>query len=284
MRRLTLEDFIERSSHIHGGKYDYSKANYKNNSTKVCIICPIHGEFWQSPQGHMSGKGCVACSRVRANEKRRTSTDKFIDVARKVHGDRYDYSKVEYIDSTTKVRIVCKEHGEFWQVPNYHISGCGCPKCGSDSHIKHNMSNSRIYKAHSGMLGRCNNPNNHKYKCYGGRGIRVCEDWLKFENFYEWAVNNGYKEGLTLERINVNGNYEPTNCKWISRRRQYYNKQDTKYIDIHGKQISIVELRDVLNIKRGIIEYRLQRYGNDSVVSFLEKNYSETLKQITDEN
>lgn len=277
MRRLTADEFIERSVKIHNNKYDYSKVNYVNNSTSVCIICPIHGEFWQRPHNHLLGKGCKKCSTDHAREKNRYSTKEFVTKAKTIHGDYYDYTKVDYIDAKHKVCIICPEHGEFWQVPNYHIDGCGCPQCGKEALYSHKMSNSKIYKAHSGMLARCYNPNSFKYDCYGGRGIFVCDSWLEFESFYSWAVQNGYKEGLTLERIDVNGNYEPSNCKWVPKREQYYNQRRTRFIYIHERKISLSELKDLLGIKRGILEYRLSRYGNDGVVSYLEKNYSKEL-------
>ena len=277
MKRLTKDKFIERAREVHGNRYDYSKVNYINNYTKVCIICPIHGEFWQEPNNHMNGKGCRKCSGERTRERCRYSSKDFIKKAQTIHGGRYDYSKVEYVDARTKVCIICPIHGKFLQRPNDHIDGCGCPLCGKESLHTHNMSNTKIYKAHNGMLARCNNPNSFKYDCYGGRGIRVCEDWLKFENFYIWATQNGYKEGLTIERIDVNGDYEPHNCKWIQRRQQYYNQRRTKFINLYGRNISIVELKDMLGIKRGVLEYRLSRYGNDKVVSYLDENFADEL-------
>lgn len=122
----TTENFIEESHKIHGDKYDYSKVKYRGDKTKVCIICPEHGEFWQTPNNHLKGKGCPDCY-----GNRKLSVDKFINQAREVHGDKYDYSKVEYKNTDTKVCIICPEHGEFWQTPYHHIKRKqGCPKCG----------------------------------------------------------------------------------------------------------------------------------------------------------
>lgn len=277
MRRLTKDEFIERARKVHGNRYDYSKVEYVNNSTSVCIICPIHGAFWQSPNNHINGKGCRKCSSDRTRERCRYSTEEFINKAKTIHGNFYDYSRVDYTNAKHKVCIICPIHGEFWQVPNYHIDGCGCPQCGKESHCTHKMSNTKLYKAYNGMLARCNNPNSFKYSCYGGRGIRVCKEWLNFENFFSWAMQNGYKEGLTIERIDVDGNYEPSNCKWIPKRQQYYNQRRTRYVHLRGKEISLSELKDVLGIRAGILEYRLSRYGNENIVSYLEKNYSKEL-------
>ena len=122
-KQLTIDDFINRSILVHGNKYDYSKVEYINNSTKVCIICPTHGEFWQTPHHHMRGHGCAKCG----NSKRKT-VEEFINDAISVHGNKYDYSKVNYINNKTKVCIICPVHGEFWQTPHEHLS-CGCDKC-----------------------------------------------------------------------------------------------------------------------------------------------------------
>lgn len=130
------------------------------------------------------------------------------------------------------------------------------------------------------MTQRCNNPHNSAYKYYGARGISVCKEWLRFESFYEWAINNGYKDGLTIERINVNGNYEPSNCKWIPQREQFYNMRKTKFINLYGKRISLSEIKYKLNIKSGILEYYFIRYGNDRVVSYLENKYYKELVTI----
>ena len=128
-KSLTRDEFIKRSREIHGDKYDYSKVVYANNTTKVCIICPVHGEFWQTPYGHMKGQGCFKCGNYKKGQFRKLNIESFIEKARAIHGNKYDYSKVEYVNSSTKVCIICPEHGEFWQKPNNHLNGEGCPIC-----------------------------------------------------------------------------------------------------------------------------------------------------------
>ena len=119
------EYFLEKAKEIHGDKYDYSKVEYVNWNTKVCIICPNHGEFWQSPEKHISQKHqCPKCS-----NRVKLTNDEFIDRAKQVHGDKYNYSKVKYINCDTKVCIICPKHGEFFQSPSLHLFGCNCPKC-----------------------------------------------------------------------------------------------------------------------------------------------------------
>ena len=131
-RSFSKEEFIKKTRKVHGDKYDYSKVNYVNNYTKVCIICHEHGEFWQTPSAHLRGQGCPKCK----SKKQTCTTDEFIAKAKKIHGDKYDYSKVNYLNRKTKVCIICPDHGEFWQTPNHHLSGCGCPKCGIEKHRK----------------------------------------------------------------------------------------------------------------------------------------------------
>ena len=129
-KKLTTEEFIEKAKEIHGDKYDYSKVEYRGVDTKVCIICPEHGEFWQIPYNHINKKqGCPKCGQLKTHASQTSTLDAFVEKAKKIHGDKYDYSKVEYKNATTKVCIICPEHGEFWQTPNNHLSGNGCKKC-----------------------------------------------------------------------------------------------------------------------------------------------------------
>ena len=114
--------FIAKARKVHGLKYDYSKVEYVNSQTKVCII--YNGvEYWQTPNGHLSGSCCENTS------FKRLTTEQFIAKARKVHGLKYEYSKVKYINNRTKVDIVCPEHGEFSQTPDKHLSGANCRSC-----------------------------------------------------------------------------------------------------------------------------------------------------------
>lgn len=123
-RRLTQEDFIAKAHRVHGDKYDYSLAKYTKSVNKVKIICPKHGVFEQTASNHLAGKGCPKCAgNVQSN------TAEFIAKARRVHGDKYDYSLVNYTKSANKVKIICPEHGVFEQEANSHLQGFGCPKC-----------------------------------------------------------------------------------------------------------------------------------------------------------
>lgn len=127
--RKSTEQFVNDAISVHGDRYDYSEVEYKTNKDKVRIICSAHGAVLMSPNAHLSGRGCPTCGRICASNKTKRKQEEFIIKACKVHGLKYDYSKVEYINNQTKICIICSEHGEFWQAPSVHLSGCGCPKC-----------------------------------------------------------------------------------------------------------------------------------------------------------
>ena len=127
--RVNTEIFIQRAQAIHGNKYDYSKSVYTKRDEKVCIICPEHGEFWQRAGDHTKGHGCPKCKSDKSRKDQTDSITTFIEKAKKVHGNKYDYSKVKYFNSKTPVIIICPEHGEFEQKPYSHVAGHGCRKC-----------------------------------------------------------------------------------------------------------------------------------------------------------
>jgi hypothetical protein len=124
-QRKSNDEIIEAFEKIHKFRYDYSLVNYLGANKKVRIICKEHGIFEQTPSKHLSGRGCISCG-----GKQQYNNDSIIEKFRIIHGDRYDYSKVKYEKSQTKVQIVCQEHGVFEQSPNHHLRGVGCPDCG----------------------------------------------------------------------------------------------------------------------------------------------------------
>ena len=132
MKKITLEEFIERAEKIHNNRYDYFNSVYVNSWTKICIVCPIHGIFYQTPDNHIYRKsGCPNCKKLAIHIRCNKGINQFISDAKKIHGNVYDYSKSIYITSHKKLEIVCRKHGDFWQTPNNHLSGKGCSKCGN---------------------------------------------------------------------------------------------------------------------------------------------------------
>lgn len=128
-KRYTTDSFIKEASLIHNNKYDYTKVNYKKNNKKVVITCPLHGEFLQTPNKHLQGCGCPVCAKEKKAKNLKKTKENFIIDARKIHGWKYDYSKVEYKNAHTKICIICPKHGEFWQTPHHHLNFHGCPVC-----------------------------------------------------------------------------------------------------------------------------------------------------------
>lgn len=118
-----------------------------------------------------------------------------------------------------------------YRLKNGHTRSCGCAKRKFD--CSQPLYKTRIYQCYRDMLQRCSNPNIAFYRNYGGRGIKVCEEWRNdFMSFYDWALNNGYSDDLTIDRIDVNGNYEPNNCRWITLKEQANNRRKNTYITL----------------------------------------------------
>jgi hypothetical protein len=124
MEKLTKEKFIEKSKLVHGDKYNYENISDYDSKTKIPIICSIHGEFYQLPHSHLSGRGCPKCA-----GKEKKDIDSVLKSFNEAHGDKYDYSMVDYVNTKTKVKIICDNHGMFEQTPAMHLKGQGCPIC-----------------------------------------------------------------------------------------------------------------------------------------------------------
>lgn len=157
-----------------------------------------------------------------------------------------------YYSKNNRVYAECKcicgktSHPTMYALLSGHSKSCGClqREINTERCTKHGMNKSRIYKIYHGMLNRCYLETMPDYKEYGGRGIEVCKEWRGengFETFYEWAQANGYSDKLTLDRIDVNGNYEPLNCRWTITRVQNLNKRNTRYLTHRGITKTLVE-------------------------------------------
>lgn len=135
---------------------------------------------------------------------------------------------------------------------------CGCLR--NESHFKHRQSQSRLYHTWTLMRSRCYNPNDKRYSCYGGRGITICDQWGEFVNFQTWALSHGYSEGLSIERINNDGNYEPRNCTWIPLPEQARNRRNNHFISHNGVTKILAEWAKATGLSQSAIRFRL-KYG-----------------------
>ena len=199
--KKTLEQFIKEAQVIHmtedgTPKYDYSKVKYKRNSDKVCIICPIHGEFWQTPHSHLMGKGCKKCATEQNVITKKMDENEFIKRCIIKHNNFYNYSKVKYNGTNNLITIICPIHGEFQQLAGIHLHGSECPYCHglyktTESYIKEaslihtNIDGISIYdysktvytKAHDYITVICKKHGEFKVKAYKhlqGRGCPIC--------------------------------------------------------------------------------------------------------------
>ncbi len=163
---------------------------------------------------------------------------------------------------------VCKcDCGNVVVVPRCHLidghtKSCGCyhkdrlhePR---PSVSKHYLSKSRIYRIWSGMMDRTTNPNSRSYKNYMGRGIDICDEWKEFNNFKDWAFSHGYDDTLTIDRIDVNGNYEPSNCRWVDNRTQSRNKRGTLYVTRKGETKPLIDWCEIEGINYNRVHQRI---------------------------
>lgn len=151
---------------------------------------------------------------------------------------------------------------------------CGCLR--SEQKWKNRKEYQRLSLIFNGMKYRCYNSNSPAYKNYGGRGIKICDEWIEtkgngFRNFYNWAIQNGYKEDLSIDRIDVNGNYEPSNCRWATAKEQANNKRLNCNIEYYGKKYTLKQLSEKLGIKVTTLKWRLDHNWEEKDLS-LEVN------------
>lgn len=223
--------------------------------------------------------------------EKKWSVDKAIKTPVKKQGDesvavgvKYNHLRVirphgRSKQGRTTVECICdcgnKCIKEYTFVKNNKIKTCG--KCNlaliESVHNRkdyHGKQHTRVYQSWRGMLLRCYNKNSCKYKNYGGRGITVCDEWKNnFKAFYDWSMANGYQDDLTIDRIDVNGNYTPENCRWADSETQAYNKTNTIKVPYNGKLYTVCELSKLFNIARETIH---GKYYNGTLIKWLNKN------------
>ena len=135
--------------------------------------------------------------------------------------------------------------------------GCYCSECSSKRLTTHGETKTRLYKTWNSMRQRCFNPKSQSYVHYGKRGITICDEWNDFLAFKNWAIENGYRADLSIDRIDVNGNYEPSNCRWVDAKTQANNKTDSRYLELHGKKQTMAQWADELNISISTLYRRI---------------------------
>lgn len=221
--------FVEMATQKHGNKYDYSKTEYIDCATKVCIICPTHGEFWQTPTSHLRKHGCPKCGNI-IRTRLQKNTEWFISQANIIHNYKYDYTKTKYTKRDNKVIITCPIHGDFKQLAYVHLKGCGCSLCAYEEKSKAYSDKSKIegihkdlnkgeynkiaYKHWRLMIDRCMSKTKIK-KPY--LDCKVCNDWMIFSNFNKWFEEN-YIDGFVLDKdILSKGEkiYSPDTCCFV---------------------------------------------------------------------
>ena len=245
MPKQPKESFIERAKQYHNDKYDYSLVEYKNNKTKVKIICPIHNIFEQTPTGHLAG-GCRLCGITNMINQTKKSNEEFILAAQQIHGNKYDYSLIDYKNSHTKIILVCSVHGKFTQTPSNHLKGYTCKNC------TYNLGNTTLF------IEKANAAHNNKYdyslveyKSNKQKVIIICPTHGKFTQTPDKHLNRCYgcpsckeskgerklRELLTTNGIKFIPQYTFDNCKHkLKLPFDFYLPDLNICIEYHGEQ------------------------------------------------
>ncbi len=179
--RSTTRNFINQAKKIH--RYDYTETKYKGSMVKVEIICPTHGSFWQKPNDHLQGHGCPSCAIERRKKTLSKNNKTFIRDSFRIHPKKYNYSKINYINGITKLEIICPNHGSFWQTPNSHLCGSGCPSCAKTG-FDPNKSGTLYYLQDTitGLykIGITNTTPKKRFSYFKAR-VKIIREWF-FEN------------------------------------------------------------------------------------------------------
>lgn len=248
----TTDKFIEKAIRVHGDRYDYSRVIYSDNETKVLIGCPKHGYFLQTPHGHLKGRICKKCAMEDLRESTKVTLLDFVDKARNTHGDTYDYSYAEYKDAHTKTEIVCKKHGSFYQTPNDHLSGYGCPSCGyeivsekrtlsQEEFIKrvkeiykdedYNYEKTTYVNALTDVIVTCPKHGDFKQNAHNflqGHGCQICTSSVGEKRIKSWLESNNVK---FLRQHKFKGLRNKRNLRF-----DFYLPERNTLIEYDGKQ------------------------------------------------
>lgn len=164
---------------------------------------------------------------------------------------------------------------ESYSLTSGNTKSCGCYQKDKarEANTTHGLVYTKLYTVWFNMKSRCLNPKLSSYRYYGGRGITVCDEWLKFENFNDWAINNGYRDDLTIDRINVNGNYEPSNCRWATRDEQANNMTTNRLLTYNGETHNAKEWAKIMNINYTTLHGRLRKgWDVEKILTYKGRN------------
>lgn len=217
--KLDNDVFINKSRGLHGDRYDYRLVNYKNNKTKVKIVCREHGPFSQLPGNHLSGHNCEKCSIKTRGRKRTKNSLEFIKESNIVHINKYDYSLVKYKDNRTKVVIKCPVHNTFKQSPYNHLLGQGCPECAQESRDIKNRLHPRGWNVTSWERSSLKSKSFDSFKVYVIKCYGNCEEFYKIGRTYKKVKNRfGGKKAMPY-------NYEVIKELIFDNAKDAYNKE-----------------------------------------------------------
>lgn len=209
---------------------------------------------------------------ISVQAEKSTNSNRAEDLTGKQFGDLLVLNRTEN-STNRKAQWLCKcKCGAETIVRSDHLKSGATKSCGCDKNIKHGLSKTRLYYIWNGMRQRCNSPQHKDYPNYGAKGISVCEAWRNdFMAFREWALSNGYADNLTIDRIDGNGNYEPSNCRWVSSQKQAINRRSTILIEYKGKEISLSDLASELNLPKTTV---FRKFNNgetvEDIISYAE--------------
>lgn len=155
---------------------------------------------------------------------------------------------------------------EGYNLKSGHSTSCGCYRKNVtiQRSTTHGLSHDSLYRIFATMITRCCNPNNKAYKYYGGRGINIDSEWIGvggFQSFYDWSISNGYKKGLTIDRIDNNGNYCPDNCRWVSMQVQSNNKSNNVRYEVDGESLTIAQIAKKMGVSYNSIYCKIRNNG-----------------------
>ena len=240
IKRLTTNEFIEKSNEIHNLKYDYSLVKYINAKTKVEIICPFHGNFLQTPDNHFVS-GCKKCGIDKISRERSKTIEDFIENSIKKHGNVYNYDKVNYINAKTKVEIICKKHGSFLQIPDSHLKS-GCKKCGDEKRSKLSIKSTEWFVDRSIKLN--GNEYDYSMSVYINAKTKVEIICKKHGSFLQLPSSHiGGRGCPNCKCDKISKKLRDTKCDFlknaIKKHGNIYNYEKVKYINRH-KKIEIV--------------------------------------------